>query len=493
MINENGIYCVFGCDRGDFVFSNFDHQRLNLGSISRVAIGKACLTLPKNRGEYGCFGDLVPDGMVAVCPRANKNRIIVYKPRVAREGYMDAVEMNWNEYLIDRTGSYLMDRTNCRIYDLVNERLLDLAGWNPITDYDDMAVSEEKKTITYLEENGIGIRSMDGELLYEIPLPIPDKASYDLNSITAMRVRSDGSTLVSIFDNDTLWCWVDGKAIEIPALGDALSLHTETLAPQFDGLYRVFTDGRFVVISSREPNDTDAFLICDTQKKAWRLMAGEQPARTVSINGIDRALCLSDSTGKLAYISEEGRLVVYDLQTGALEASFDLLFPSESVEDLLFIDHDRYVVCLANKQLVCHDLQTGSVRTCKYGHQFVDSAFVTDLSNISVDSARRRLYIGDAFGDNAGICIDIDSWTRIASIPYMIGYSQRSNELLIYDYPSRWHPNILNYDYRSVAEEGTFGICRIPALGVDDMNRLGREVLHSVHASDPADDSFAEE
>ena len=73
----------------------------------------------------------------------------------------------------------------------------------------------------------------------------------------------------------------------------------------------------------------------------------------------------------------------------------------------------------------------------------------------------------------------MDSWTRIATIPCLIGYSPRLNDLLIYDSPTPMHPNMFNYDHTAVIPAEACGICRIPALSLGELGLLGQSVLHT--------------
>ena len=482
LVNGNESYCAFACLDGQINYSNFDHQRLRLGAVGMVVQGNApCLVQAAGGGNFamGYVVDMNPDGIVAVRPEAYPNRVMVYRPRVARERYLKDLAVDRSEYLLDRTGRFLMDR-GVGLYDMEHETRVELPGWHALSNYDDLVVSLDRETITCLGEERVGVYTLEGEPLSELSLPELSEDYFHFCDIAAMALRPDGSPLVALFDDHALYCYVDGQREEVPLPADALPGYDAELRPLFDYSFRVLTDGRYVVIASGEEDGAGQCLVYDIDEKAWRRLSGG--AWALSPSYCERALCLGERGGILAWPSVDGELLFYDLVSCALIQSVPLATPAEGIQDMRFIDGDRMLACLEGDRLTACDVQSGDLRTCDYRHNYKHVSMMTDLANICEDARLRRLYVGDPAGGGEGICLDIDSWTRIASVPYLIGYSPSDNRLQIYDFPAYWHPNEIGHPDFKYIPEGACGICAVPALDLAALSAMGREILHGIHA-----------
>lgn len=521
VVTDSGIYCLVACINDNINYANFDHQRLNLGSISNASLGNHdCISPVKDGGNFatGYVAKLNPDALVAVVPSAYGNRVMVFQPSLGGRYYMEGIGVDWTEYVLDTTGRLLIDREDGRIFDLETRQTIELPQWNSRCDLDDLSLSLSRNIITYFSDDSLCAYSLDNGEFNSVKLPgIPDSYSnYPLSEATlqilledeelmaaleesdmaaglfgslttsllgyrncaSISSCDDGTTLSCLFENHKLQCWRDGDSIDITQPTDALPEYHDAIDRLYEGNIKVVTNGSYIIIANGEDDVQPFILIFNLKTDEWKAVDCEPLSNYLDGNKIENTYCLSKKTAMLAYVTNHDELVIYNLESGQLTLRIPLESNVRSIESMKFIDNDTKIFCLEENRAAAYDVKSGTLKACDYYHSYKSVTVLTSVCNITEDEERRRLYIADPAGAETGICIDMDSWTRVGSIPYQIAYSHYLDSSLIYDYPGYWHPNIVGYVSSVDLPENQRGICCVPSLGLSDLREEGLSIIH---------------
>lgn len=145
--------------------------------------------------------------------------------------------------------------------------------------------------------------------------------------------------------------------------------------------------------------------------------------------------------------------------------------PSQNIESVHLFDDANYLVLISNTdQLFIYDLQNGEL---VFSEQFVAryqdflGNIYDDESCVVYDGEHHWLFVYSQNGHSDGILIDVDSWTRLATIPQMSGYIPESCEIVI----SKGG----NDRNGSLTESGTY---ILPVYDATTLVDLGKAVIH---------------
>lgn len=520
IVTESGLVCLVAYMDGSINFANFDHQRLELGAISNVSFGnERCITPIEGAVNFatGYVAELNPNGLIAAVPSAHDTCILIYRPCFGNDCYIDGIGVDWSEYLMDSTGRFLLDRDKGNVFDLVDQRCVQLPDWVVPSDYDDIAFSAEKQCITYLSEDCLCIYSLENDAVERVKLNeavdlhseyalseatlealLEDENSFlnmensPVNSViralmtpslkesndAAITVCEDGSALACLFLDGELSCWKDGQVIDTAPIPELTPGFFDTLRWLSYSSIKVMTDGVHVVISNAQDANNPFLLIYNLREGQWKLAECEPSSEYLSVSNIEHAFSISKKGGKLAYITSGDDLVVYDLEDGSLTMRVPMSASARSMEDMRFFDDDKRLLCVLKNSAIAFDIATGARQDCEYPHMYKGASLLSSLCNITTDKENGRLYISDPTGAEEGIGIDVDSWTRIATVPYHIAYSAATDAMLIYDFPGYWHPNIVGYVTSGVVPPTRRGICSMPSKSLNDLRREGMSIIH---------------
>ena len=160
-----------------------------------------------------------------------------------------------------------------------------------------------------------------------------------------------------------------------------------------------------------------------------------------------------------------------DFSTLVYVGQIELSIPSQNIESVHFFDDSNYLVLISNTdQLFIYDCQNGelvfSVQFVARYQDFLGNIY-DDESCVVYDGEHHWLFVYSKNGHSDGILIDVDSWTRLATIPQMSGYIPESCEIVI----SKGG----NDRNGSLTESGTY---ILPVYDAATLVDLGKAVIH---------------
>ena len=134
--------------------------------------------------------------------------------------------------------------------------------------------------------------------------------------------------------------------------------------------------------------------------------------------------CIGNSSPLMAIWSSQGTLCIYSCDDGSLLNEFFVDNPADSLINMEFIADDSYLLLQTDDGLLLIiDATNGTI---VYSEVIYTYTFSGDLFRTYYDEQDRRLFIrGDL--DYHGICLDIDTWTKLVGIPGMLGYDCETN------------------------------------------------------------------
>ena len=150
--------------------------------------------------------------------------------------------------------------------------------------------------------------------------------------------------------------------------------------------------------------------------------------------GDTAAVAVGDSQKWVAILSEAvNTLRVYDMESGELIYTGNL--PLGSVHGAaFFICQDRFMVLGESfvKSVAILNTQTwqlmGPFDTALTGYSYFVEATTADISPDG-----KRLFIGNTLGFQYGMIIDLETWTLLAKVPYMLCYDPETDRVLCLD------------------------------------------------------------
>lgn len=235
---------------------------------------------------------------------------------------------------------------------------------------------------------------------------------------------------------ERLSVWLDGEVIRSLPLPDDLRC-----APKSYGNYtrhlRVSPTGYVLVTLHPDPGTltTDCVMVYNTARGTWQRLPGEHPLPNT------RAMVFSDKSPLLAVVDGSEMLRLYDLSDDARERVFPAGIPADSVSQMTFLMDDSCLAVLSEDgKLLIYDLSDGTIL---YRDQLAKS--YSGALRTYVDSAKNRLYIstGEFSYENDALCIDLGSWERLGYVQALIWFDEETG--LLYQYNRNYSAPAIYY------------------------------------------------
>ena len=237
---------------------------------------------------------------------------------------------------------------------------------------------------------------------------------------TAYRSKT-GDVLTARCDRKGLTTWLNGSDEE------RIPLPSNQPSAEESGGYRcwgvqVGANGYVLLAFCREDADPAAsdFAAYDTDGRQWKELVG------TAIFPNESASALAESQPYWAVVDQEDTVRILDLSSGKEFASFPLTLPCASVEEMSFIMGDAcLLVRTKDGQVLVYDALSGVVLFRER-----DFGLGGELT-VYADEGNQRLYIAQIgeYSERVGLCIDVRSWTKLASIPNLLYVDIGAQEL----------------------------------------------------------------
>lgn len=237
----------------------------------------------------------------------------------------------------------------------------------------------------------------------------------------AAYLSKTGDVLTARCDRNGLTTWLNGTNEE------RIPLPSNQPSAEESGRYRcwgVQTGANGYVLLAFCGEDADPavsdFAAYDTDGRQWKELIG------TAIFPNESASALSESQPYWAVVDQEDTVRILDLSSGEEISSFPLALPCTSVEEMLFIMQDScLLVGTKDGQVWVYDALSGVVL---FREKVFD--FGGELT-VYADEENQRLYIAQIgeYIEQAGLCIDVRSWTKLASIPNLLYVDIGAQEL----------------------------------------------------------------
>lgn len=173
------------------------------------------------------------------------------------------------------------------------------------------------------------------------------------------------------------------------------------------------------------PEERVYFAVLDIWDNEWFRIPSDYTIETFYWGPYDQEpFCIGNESPLMAIWSRKGTLCVYNCDDGCLVNEFFVDIPPASLISMEFIVDDSYIMLQTDDGLLL--ILEAASGTVVYNEVLYTYTFSNVLFRPYYDKQDRRLFIcGDL--EHHGICLDTNTWTKMASIPGMIGYDSETN------------------------------------------------------------------
>ena len=138
----------------------------------------------------------------------------------------------------------------------------------------------------------------------------------------------------------------------------------------------------------------------------------------------EHVFCIGNVSPLMAFQSRQGNLCIYNCDDGSLVNEFSIDIPSSSLMNMQFIVDDAYLMLQSEEGLLLFlDVASGTV---VYNEVIYPNSYSNFILQPYYDRQEQRLFIKGDLNYNS-ICLDTVTWTKLVSIPSMLGYDSETN------------------------------------------------------------------
>jgi hypothetical protein len=185
-----------------------------------------------------------------------------------------------------------------------------------------------------------------------------------------------------------------------------------------NGYYvRIFTDAT--------SEDQVCFAVLDIWDNEWFRIPTDHTNYSFRLwDSTMEPFCIGNVSPLMAFLNTAGSICVYSCDDGSLIGEFSMDLPASSLINMEFVADDSYLMLQTYDGMFrILDVKDGTVAYSEIIYQYASSRYVLESF---YDSQEQRLFIkGDLEHDS--ICIDTKTWSKLASIPKMLGYDSKNN------------------------------------------------------------------
>ncbi len=239
--------------------------------------------------------------------------------------------------------------------------------------------------------------------------------AYSRYLLACQRQNRDGSILTAALGGQQLRLWRDTQSVAMVDIPQNIQAQVVTDVQQFHYL-KIGANGLVILADFQQADAGYApagLAAYDTVNGGWyRFGQGLDYSSSFTIGAKEHLWVL--------VLDAADQVHVFDLAADKEIYTFPMQLSASALDFMELICQDRYLLArTGDDQILVYDLETGEICFRDKKENYGDGL------RSQVDESRRRLYLWAP--QSEGMCIDMDSWTKLADIPGMMHYDPVEN------------------------------------------------------------------